>query len=214
MHAFATTVPAPHPQAPKPFRRESGACRLRTFPVTLRSPMTPEDRPVRPAKPSNAPEPEPGRAPGAPVAGLHRRWRGRRLRLALGARHPRDAGRRGRALLLAWLSGVAFVAVLIGPRARRVARPPRRRPAAHHGPRALRTGRVSNCAACPRRWLGRTGRPRRGDQSALSRLRTVGHAAEEIEQLRGQLAAMQLAADRWLATETWEAPSIPARSPN
>lgn len=177
--------------------------------VTLSDRPTMKIAPVRPAKPSTAPEPEPraglrarlwlGCIAGGAAAGFGSLW-------VLGTRVT--PGAVDTAQLLAWLSGVAFVSVLIGLAL-----------AAwldHHVVgqlrimvRALRTGRVSELRGLPAGggW-GELGDLAEEIQSALSRLRTVGHAAEEIEQLRGQLAAMQLAADRWLASETWEAPAI------
>ncbi len=166
--------------------------------------------PVRPAKPVSSPEPEPraglrarlwlGCVAGGAAAGLGSLW-------VMGTRIT--PGAVDTAQLLAWLSGVAFVAVLAGLAL-----------AAwldHHVVgqlrillRALRTGRVSELRGLPSGggW-GELGDLAEEVQSTLTRMRTVGHAAEEIEQLRGQLAAMQLAADRWLASETWEAPAIP-----
>ncbi|MFN8586810.1 MAG: hypothetical protein U0704_03335 [Candidatus Eisenbacteria bacterium] len=156
------------------------------------------------------PEPEPrvglrlrlwlGCLAGGAVAGLGSLWV-MGTRVAPGAVDP--------ALLLAWLSGVAFVAVLAGLVL-----------AAwldHHVvgqlrilARALRTGRVSELRGLPSAggW-GELGDLAEEVQAVLTRLRAAGHAAEEIEQLRGQLAALQLAADRWVATEQWEAPAIP-----
>lgn len=110
--------------------------------------------------------------------------------------------------LLAWLSGVAFLAVLSGLLL-----------AAwldHHivgqlrvMVRALQTGRVSELRGLPSSsgW-GELGDLSEAVQDLLTRQRTASRAAEEVEQLRGQLAAMQLAADRWITTETWDAPVI------
>ncbi len=45
-------------------------------------------------------------------------------------------------------------------------------------------------------------------QALLVRQRQNVHAGQELEQLRGQLAALQAAVEQWLHTEVWDAPAL------
>lgn len=110
--------------------------------------------------------------------------------------------------LLAWFAGVAFASVLAGIGLALWLD--------HHVIghlrgllRGLRTGRVSELRGLPSvtGW-GELSELGERTQDLLSRQRHNARATDDLELLRAQLALLDAAVARWLATEVWEAPAI------
>lgn len=140
---------------------------------------------------------------GGVVAGLGSLW-------VLGTKLQPGATDPG--ALLAWLAGVAGLAVLTGAAAALWLD--------HHLVghlrgllRGLGTGRVSELRGLP----AATGWGEVSDltdalQSALTKLRQSGKASQELEQVNAQLESLRSALDGWVRSERWESPAT-ARGP-
>ena len=136
---------------------------------------------------------------GGAIAGLGSLW-------VLGTRVRPDAGSPPE--LLAWLSGVAFAAVLTGLVLGLWLD--------HHIVghlrgllRGMTSGRVTELRGLPSAagW-GEISELTEVAQEMLGRQRQNARAAEELEVVRSQLAALQTSIEHWLSTETWEAPAL------
>lgn len=75
--------------------------------------------------------------------------------------------------------------------------------------RGLRSGRVAELRGLPAAsgW-GELSELTEVAQGVLGRQRQNNRAADELEQVRAQLAALQKAVERWTQHETWDAPAI------
>jgi hypothetical protein len=137
---------------------------------------------------------------GGAIAGLGSMW-------VLGTRV--QPGAPDPAALLAWLSGVAFAAVLVGLL---LALWLDHHIVAHLRGllRGLRSGRVAELRGLPAAsgW-GELSELTEVAQEMLARQRRTTRAAEELEQVRTQITALQRALDHWLQSERWQAPKVP-----
>jgi len=165
--------------------------------------------PTRPKAPAEPAEHEPfvglrvrlwlGCVAGGAIAGLGTMW-------VLGTRAAAAAAGTGE--LHAWLAAVAFVAVVAGMLLAFWLD--------HHVVghlrgllRGLHSGRVAELRGLPSGagW-GELSELTEVAQGMLVRQRNSASAAQDLEQLRTQLAALQAAVDRWQRTEAWEAPAL------
>lgn len=138
---------------------------------------------------------------GGAIAGFGSLW-------VLGTRLQPDA--LDPADLLTWLSGVAFLAVLVGLVLAAWLE--------HHLVGHLRgllvgvrTGRVAELRGLPGAsgW-GELSELSESVQELLAQQRRAAGVIHGIEQMREQVVILQRAVDRWLATETWEVPVLGA----
>lgn len=136
---------------------------------------------------------------GGAIAGLGTLW-------VLGSRI--EPGTAGAGELQAWLAGVAFAAVGSGMLAALWLD--------HHVVghlrgllRGLRSGRVAELRGLPAAagW-GELTELTELSQALLVRQRLSTSAAQELDQVRGQLATLHIAVEQWLRTEKWDAPVL------
>ena len=136
---------------------------------------------------------------GGAIAGLGTLW-------VLGTRGAPGAAGAGE--LQGWLAGVAFAAVGSGML---IALWLDHHIVAHLRGllRGMHSGRVAELRGLPSAagW-GELTELTDVTQALLARQRQQAHAAQELEQLRAQLALLQGSVDQWLHTEVWEAPAL------
>jgi hypothetical protein len=138
---------------------------------------------------------------GGAIAGLGTLW-------VLGSRV--QPGAAGAGELQAWLAGVGFAAVGCGMLAALWLD--------HHVVghlrglmRGLRSGRVAELRGLPSSsgW-GELTELTDLSQALLVRQRLSANAAQELDQVRGQLATLHIAVEQWLRTEKWDPPVLPS----